>query len=77
MDEKDSKWKMALHLAVWGGNEAAVWLLEKGANIKAKDKDGKTVSYKVAWGGDKVVVRLLVERGADIEAKDNDGSSTI
>lgn len=52
-------------------------LVELGADIKAKDKDGRTVLYWATLEENKAMVRLLVELGADIESKDNDGSGLM
>jgi hypothetical protein len=52
------------------GDTAAVrQLLDKGANIEAKDKDGETALIVAAWWATTDVVRLLLAKGANIEAK--------
>ena len=52
-------------------------LINKGANIEAKDNDGDT-SLTSASGWDySDVVKLLLEKGADIEAKDNRGKTAL
>ena len=45
-------------------------LLEQGADIEAKDKDGWTPLIKAAYNGQKEVVQLLMEKGAIVEATD-------
>ena len=40
-------------------------LVEKGADVKAKDKYGTTVLHLAAEGRNEEVVQLLVEKGAD------------
>jgi ankyrin repeat protein len=38
-------------------------LLEKGANIEARDKDGRTASRIAASKGHKAILQLLLEKG--------------
>jgi len=46
-------------------------LLEKGANIEARDNTGRTALHWAAERGREEVVQLLLDKGADIEAEDN------
>ncbi|RYP21890.1 hypothetical protein DL765_001966 [Monosporascus sp. GIB2] len=59
-----------LHLAAYFGVEETVKaLLQKGAEIDAKNTYGQTaLSYAAQWGHEAVVKQLL-EKGADLEAK--------
>ena len=60
-----------LHKATECGHEATVYvLLDRGADIEAKDRDKLTPLHKAAESGHQAVVHLLLDRGADIEAKD-------
>jgi ankyrin repeat protein len=52
-------------------------LLEKGADVEAKDEDRWTALIKAAKGGYKAVVRLLLEKGVGVEAKDNHGRTAL
>ena len=52
-------------------------LLEKGADVKATDRDGRTALIWAAQDGHEAVVRLLLEKGADVEAKDRDGRTAL
>ena len=46
-------------------------LLEKGAELEAKDKNyGRTPLSWAAEKGHEAVVKLLLEKGAELEAKD-------
>ena len=63
--------------AAQNGNEAVVkLLLEKGADMESKDKDGRTSLSWAAQNGNEAVVKLLLEKGADLESKDNKYSRT-
>ncbi|KAJ9644083.1 hypothetical protein H2199_003951 [Coniosporium tulheliwenetii] len=67
-----------------GGGAAAA---REGADLHAKDKDGRTALHEAAsWGKVAVVrllveegavVRLLLEKGADLHAKDKDGRTAL
>lgn len=45
-------------------------LLEKKANIEAKDRDKQTTLYIAAWKGHEAIVKLLLEKRANIKAED-------
>jgi ankyrin repeat protein len=52
-------------------------LLEEGADIEAKDKDGLTPLSWAAECGYEAVVKLLLEKDAEIEAKDSVGRTPL
>ncbi|KAJ0395120.1 hypothetical protein ATCC90586_002138 [Pythium insidiosum] len=55
----------------YGGKcEVVRFLLDRGADIEAMDRNGSTALHSAAYGGMSKVVRLLVKNGADIEATD-------
>ncbi len=67
-----------LLLAAEDGDTAAVQqLLDKGANIEATDKLGRTALIKAAIVGKTEVIKLLLDKGANIEAKDQDGTTAL
>jgi Ankyrin repeats (3 copies) len=69
---------LALHRAALNGREAAVrLLLEKEADVDARDEHGWTVLYWSAWDGHEATVRLLLEKGADIDARDEHGRTAL
>ncbi|HKV36740.1 MAG TPA: ankyrin repeat domain-containing protein [Pyrinomonadaceae bacterium] len=52
-------------------------LAAKGADLEAKDKEGKTALMKAAVRGDVGVAGALVESGANVNAVDSKGSNAL
>jgi ankyrin repeat protein len=52
-------------------------LLDRGAAIDAKDREGKTALAKAAEADKLAVIRLLLERGANVNARAVDGSTPL
>jgi ankyrin repeat protein len=68
----------ALHKAASNDKlEIVELLLQKGADIEAKDKYGYTVLHKAARYSKLEIVNLLLEKGANIEAKDKYGETAL
>lgn len=63
--------------AINGQTAAVKLLLEKGANINNRHRDGSTALHSAAFLGRIETVKLLLEKGADINARSNDGSLPI
>ncbi|KAK4444707.1 hypothetical protein QBC34DRAFT_414527 [Podospora aff. communis PSN243] len=79
LEMRDSEYgRTPLLWAAMEGHEAVVkLLLEKNADIEAKDNDGGTPLLWAAMEGHEAVVKLLLEKNADIEAKDGDGRTPL
>ena len=48
-------------------------LLAAGADVEAKDEDGRTALHRAARAGHGDIVKVLIEGGADVEAQEKDG----
>ena len=60
-----------------GDMEKIKFLIEKGADIEAKNNYGNTPLILTSRYGHIEVVKFLIEKGADIEAKDNYGETSL
>ncbi|CAJ1948218.1 unnamed protein product [Cylindrotheca closterium] len=69
----------ASHHACYNGHLEIVKLLilEKGADVHAKDEDGETLLHKACEMGHLEVVKFLLEQGADVHAKNKYGSTPL
>ena len=59
--------------ALVGQLEAVDWLLQNGAAVNGRTKDGGTPLHAAAFLGRVEVAKLLLQHGADTEAKNNNG----
>jgi len=67
-----------LHYAVHYGNlDMVSFLIDKGANVEIKSKEGKTPLHLAVEEAKQNIINLLLDRGADIEAKNNDGRTPM
>ena len=67
-----------IHVAAWKGHRYIVEsLLNRGANIEAKNKDGCTALIAAARKGHRSTVECLLNRGVNIEAKDDNGHTAL
>ncbi|KAF1970588.1 ankyrin, partial [Bimuria novae-zelandiae CBS 107.79] len=75
LESKDKEYdQVQLLVAAQYGHEAVVeLLLNKGADLETKDKNGQTPFLRAAEGGHKAVVELLLDKGADLETKGKNG----
>ena len=63
--------------ALNGRRESVALLLERGAPVDGRGRDGHTALHGAAFMGHAEVVRLLLERGADVNAPSNDGETPL
>ena len=68
------KGRTPLMLAAFRGNTAAVLnLLEGGADVNARDKDGDTALMFASFKGHALIVALLLQYGANVYARARNG----
>lgn len=67
-----------LHTAAKKGDIATITsLLDKGADIEARTKEGETPLHSAAYKGNLDIILALLDRGADIEARDENGDTPL
>jgi ankyrin repeat protein len=60
-----------------GHTETAKLLIEKGADVNAKNNNGWTPLYAAAIGDHTETVKLLIDKGADVNVKDSSGKTIL
>ena len=75
--EKESLNKQLFSAARHNDLEQAKLLIEKGADVKAKDKYGDTPLYYAVRYNNVEVAELLIEQGADINVKNKWGKTPL
>jgi len=70
---KEDGWTCLISAAYESHLDICSLLIDKGADIEAKDTDGRTPLHFAASSGRIDIVRLLCDRGADIEARNYSG----
>lgn len=60
-----------------GNTETVKILLANGADVNAKDDEGRTALMTVAGEGHTGVAKTLLDHGADINTKDKDGKTAL
>ena len=67
-----------LHVAAkWGKANMVALLLDKGANLESKTRDGLTPLHCAARSGHENVVDMMLQRGAAISAKTKNGLAPL
>lgn len=70
--------KTILMYACWVGNiDAVKHLVEKGADVNAKDSGGATALHLAAWKNHTPIALYLLENGASGGAMSNDGMTPL
>ena len=68
----------SVHYAVENGNlKMLEHLIDKGANIEARSKDGDTPLIRAAYRGDLQIVNYLISKGADLDAQSKLGITPL
>jgi len=57
--------------------QVAKLLLKDGANLEARDREGRTPLILAAGNGETAVVKLFLDKGAGIEATDENGQTAL
>ena len=60
-----------------GAMETSRLLIEKGADVKARDKSGVSVLEQAAASNHVALARLLIDKGADVNTVDEGGFATL
>jgi ankyrin repeat protein len=60
-----------------GRSDILQGLLDRGADVNAKDSGGNTALIWAAWYGCVDIVRLLLDNGADVNVKNNFGDTAL
>ena len=76
-EEDGKKWTPLMEAARTASSEIARILIDKGADINAKDTEGKTPLVIATEFGNAEVAGELILAGADIDARDNNGCSAL
>ena len=63
--------------AKWGKSNMVTLLLERGANLESKTRDGLTPLHCAARSGHENVVDVMIQRGAPISAKTKNGLAPL
>jgi ankyrin repeat protein len=63
--------------ATMGQTEAAELLLQHGADINGRNRDGNTALHLAVFLGRAETAELLLKRGADVNAKNDDGATPV
>ena len=76
--EEKEKLNAQLIKAAENGNKAEVErLLKAGADVDAKDNNGRTALMYASASGYEGIVKILIENKADVNAKDNNGMTAL
>ncbi len=75
--EKTQAFKVPSDISRGDSRKAVEFLLEKGADIEAKDNADNTPLLTASQWGQEDVIEILISRGADVNASDNTGWTPV
>ncbi|MBQ0003206.1 MAG: ankyrin repeat domain-containing protein [Treponema sp.] len=76
--ETDGSGNTALHYAAdWKLSKATGYLIQKGANVNARNANGQTPLFSAAKSNAVNTISILVNKGADINSRDTLGSTPL
>ncbi len=70
-------WTALMDTALFDDKEAAIVLLDNGADIEMKDSDKRTALFIAVEFENRDMAELLLERGADLNTRDNRGVTPL
>ena len=70
-------WTPLLHAASDGHKEITELLINNGADLNVKDREGLTPLHYAVYEGHKEVVALLIAKGADVNPKNKDDETPL
>lgn len=76
---KDDKFGVTLlsWATISGKKDMVELLIQSGADVNAKNRDGATALHAAAFLGDIEIARVLISSGAEVNAKNNDGEIVL
>lgn len=77
INARDEHCNTLLHKAVSIDPDTAIYLIEKGADVHAKNDGGNTPLHAAAFHGNPVVARALIDAGAKVNARANNGYTPL
>ncbi len=75
INSSNSEGKTAIISAVQNSKGSVSMLLDKGANVNAKDAFGNTPIFLAVEKKDRETIKLLIEKGANVTIKNNAGET--
>ena len=77
VDSRDNFNSTPLHKAAYDHEEILVLLIDKSADINAKDINGNTPLHNASIKGHIKIVEILVGKGANVNAKTDNGRTPL
>jgi len=80
VNAQDAEGRTPLYLACMSkpwNSELIALLIEKGADVNAKNKQGVGILLSTVWSRNKEAAQILLSKGADVNAEDRDGNTSL